>query len=172
MPHGHNRQSLVFEQNVTLSIASLAANSAVAATSIIDGNELQGRQLLALKANLDVNGKTADQGSLVVGFCIGNLTLAEIAEWHTADPQRHEDPGASENANRKVFPIWYIPRSMTDNIAKPDTVPLFEKVNGLPRWNVIEGDVLKWYAHNCDGITITAGAIEITASWLTRWLRD
>ncbi len=171
MPTG--RTQLISDDLIIVTPGALATKSAVSTTSKIDSAHDQGVKIKKCFAKMEFRAKTVNEGPLIVGYCADNLTNAEIAEFFTADPQRFEDAGQSDPANRKVMPLWVIPHIATASAPVPQTDSLYLNEVRSPGFEVIEGSLIKWFAYNADTGTLTTGIlIVIVAQWLVEWLRD
>ncbi len=105
---------------------------------------------------MEWSAKTAAEGPLVTGLCI-NMTTGELAEWFSADPQFHEDPGHYEKAGRKVYPVGYIPRASTALVATPDKIIPYDDYN-IPSWDIGEEEMLSAFVFNL-GAQLTTGTL-------------
>lgn len=149
------------------SVAALATRDVVTSTSVLDASMLHGSQVKMCKAAATVDAHTTNQGPILVGLARG-LSDAEIEECLEADPQKFEDVPAGEEANRAVWPIWFFPpaeETSLRNIMRVSRIP-------FPFKRREEGTSFVWWAYNLDTISLSAGAVQIWASWVTEWLRD
>ncbi len=153
-------------------LSTLASKSAKQTNTNIDGTREQGIKLRRIKANMTYTGKTAGEGPISVGLTAG-LTAAEVAEAIVADPQRFEDPGSSEKANRRVFPVWFIGDGSTQTDTNPEqNTQLLVDIHA-PTWEIPEEQALNWYAFNHDSGALTNGiGIDIINVIVYDWLED
>lgn len=166
MAHGHRKQ--IVHGRSQMGLSTLASGSVIEGTTKIDAAREQGVKITKLMAACDFTNKTSDEGPLVVGYAIGNMTAAEIAEALAADPQLNDDDVASEQANRKVVPVWYIAEQPSDN---EDAVMKLEEIS-VP-WDIAEGEAFTWWTLNNGPDTLTTGTIvNVWTTLVGEWLRD
>ncbi len=169
MPSG--RTQIIHETNISQLLSTLAGVSTITAASRIDGSRQQGCKILKCKAAMFFDGKTTDEGPLIVG--IAAVSSGNISEAFVADPRRFEDPGLADDANRKVFPIWSIARrSVQSNSDTDDNMKMLEDIR-MPTWTLTEEEALVWFIFNRSGSALTNGTtVRINAVFVTRWERD
>ncbi len=157
-----------------LTVGALAAQSAASTGTKIDAARLQGVQIKKVKYAVSWTGKTSTEGPIVVGLS-KDISNTELAEFHTADPQRRNDPDESEQAERAVYPIGVL-HEQASAIGPEETSIEFTQLRQLvdfPRWMVYEGSTISVYAFNEDSNTLTAGMIINFWSWFSgEWLSD
>ncbi len=154
---------------VSLVPGALGALTATTVSLPLDASRSQGVRLKQLKASYSYSGKTAFEGPLVCGFSI-DLSAAEVTEAMTADPQHINDVPATEEGNRKVFPIWVVPFFATAGETGRDTQ--LEEVN-LPWKELTEGQGIQFFIFNGESGALTTGmggTLQFTA--VQEWLRD
>ncbi len=120
-----------------------------------------------LKGGMSYTKTLNEDTTTIVGLSLG-LSAAEIEEALEADPQGIEDVPAVDSANRKVWPIWILAANAEDDaqqIQRYDDIPVLFRERP-------EGSSFVWFAYNASLVTITAGAVTITASWVFDWMRD
>ncbi len=173
MPQG--RTQLVVNNRVLITPGALLTKAAkTQGSNRLDGATEQGFKLKKCKAAMSWSGKTDGDGGILVGIHRG-LTAAEVAEFYEANPQFFKDPSDSEEGNRAVFPVWFIPEQGTDQWGTTNHNSLNEKLWNIkvPTWEFIEGRSLSWHAFNCGTGTLTSGLlILIAAIYVIEWLRD
>ncbi len=171
MPSG--RTQIVTDTSVSIALGTLASVTSVKATSKLASLD-QGFQLKKLKAAFDLIGYDSldARGPLIIGLC-NNLSNAEIAEFFSAAPQRFEDPAASEQANRHVFPVWYVPSDFVDNKPLSSSEMMLSIIHDLPSWIFIEEEILNWFVFNTGGAALATGAtVRVFGVWIVDWQRD
>ncbi len=169
MPQG--RTQVIHDAETLLTLGALGQSTASIVNTKTDGSNEQGIKLKTLKGAMYFDGKTTAEGPIAIGIAAG-LSASEIAEAFTADPQRHEDPNASEAANRKVFPIWLISRRSTqsnDDIS--DNVRSIRDLRA-PTWTLDESEALVWFAFNYGAALTTGTIIRLTSHRVIDWERD
>ncbi len=150
----------------TITVGTLANNTAIIGNTNIDATREQGIRLKQLKAGYLLTGQTGDEGPLIYGWCL-ELTAVEVAEAILADPQDSEDTNAKDNANRKVFPVGIFGVSTQIEMNRD-----LKEVN-FPWKEIIEGATLKWFVFNASGSTFTTGAVaHLFAATVQEWARD
>ncbi len=174
MPSG--RTQLIVDNSLVLNLGTLGSKAAIQLNTKIDGSRRQGCKISKVKASFNWKAKTNDEGPILVGLA-ANLSQTEVAEMLTADPQQYEDPGASEEGNRRVFPIWVIPKKGADQwqstFANQDALGYRMADVGLPSWTLNEDEALTWWAFNADSAALTTGTrLEFTDIIVTTWERD
>lgn len=171
MPAG--RTQLV-HLNTTFSLGALGFDAVISQATKIDNARQQGIRLLKVKGTWDADGKTANEGPVVVGFNMG-LAATEVAEAFVADPQIFEDAGASEQANRKCYPVASIPYSAT-GLQNSGTGQLSNSRwwdQRVPSWEFPEGRGLNLFAINRGAANLTTGTtIRFVGVAVTKWLDD
>ncbi len=172
MPTG--RTQLVHDERLTITLGALATKAAILVNTPIDALREQGCRLKKVKAWMEYNGHTNTEGPIIVGLAAG-LSNAEIAEALSADPQHWKDISASEEANRRVYPVWVI--SSNGQLSGSSTAVQFEPGRlrniGVPSWLIIEGEALSWFAFNSFTSDLSTGTIvDIVTTYVTTWESD
>ncbi len=151
-----------------VALGTLANLTAIAIALTPDASREQGARIKQLKLAISYKGKTAGEGPLIVGLCDSNLSVAEIAEAILADPQHVADVPATEQGNRRVFPIWIIPAGLTAD----DRIQKTEEVH-YPWKDMEESQGLKFWVFNADGNALTTGTeVTVDGSIVGEWLHD
>lgn len=160
---------VVYGQN-NLALGTLGGvNSAITSTKI-DSSRAQGVRLSKLKATIGITGKQVGEGPLVAGFCIGDFTSLEVDEAIQADPQEKDDIPDSERANRRLWPVWYVDKSISSTAEIP--VSVLKEVD-MPWKTIDEGDILQFWVFNSDAVALTTGTIvNLRYAAIGEWLRD
>ncbi len=145
------------------SLGTLALETAILAPTKIDAARLQGCIPRDIISHSSFAGKTTNEGPLVIGLSNG-LSIAEIAEYFTADPQRFDDPGATEQSQRPILVTGFVGRHETVSL---ETVMRFMK---WPGWHVKESTTIDFFVYNM-GAALTTGTlvnhvINIRGDWL------
>ncbi len=156
----------VYDQG-NLVLSTLGALTAITDATKVDAARLQGINIRKLKVAMVWRGKTAGEGPISYGLAV-DMSAAEIKEAMAADPQNAGDPGASEEANRRIYPWGFI---------APDTLveqgynggPNFITLPDFPKWSVIEGKALFVYAFNHQASALTSGLV---LNWFLRLTYD
>ncbi len=149
-----------------IALLTLANVTAIIGNLDIDSTREQGVILKQFKAAFSLVGNTAGEGPIVYGLCT-ELTALEVAEAMNADPQFMDDVPASEQANRRVFPVGIF-NSNANSSEHHD----LEEVH-YPWKEVPENQTLKWFVFNGSGAALTTGAVAtIVAAAVTDWMRD
>ncbi len=171
MPVG--RTQLNYDDEVIITLSTLGLRTAITRDSDIDSTRLQGATLRKVKASMFFDGKTTGEGPITVGLA-ADLSAVEIKEALGGDPQRFKDPGKAEEANRRVFPIWVIPRNATASSPTPNPDSVYLRNIGVPSWKLIEGTTLRWFAFNANSsAALTDGTlVRISAVVVSRWEMD
>ncbi len=155
--------------DVLLVVGALQAGAVAAQATKMDAAREQGFRMQKLKAAMSFNGKTSDEGPIVVGLCSTDLSTTEIAEVFASDPQKPDDVPASEQVMREVFPIWHI--AFAVNAPQESTTP-YRNV-AYPWKETREGDGLKWFAINLGPAILTTGTlVQISSVCIGEWLLD
>ncbi len=154
--------------NTELQVGALLNLAAISAATTLDGAREQGVRIKQMKLGMSYKNKTAGEGPIIVGICSTTLSATEMAEALVADPQGIEDPPATEQGNRRMYPIWVIPAGPSDD----DTTHVLEEVR-YPWKEMDEGSGIKIFAFNIDGNTLTTGTeITVFGPVVQEWLRD
>ncbi len=162
--------------NTGLALSTLGAATAATGSLAIDASRTQGVKLMQFKGAVEWNGKTAGEGPLVVGLSI-DLSSSEVAEAIIADPQHVNDVPATEQGNRKVYPLFTIARKSTDGtwsrgaMANDDAAEHADLK--FPWRELTEGQGIQFWVFNRDASALTTGT-EISLDWdaVQEWLRD
>ncbi len=163
MPSGRTQ---VEHSETILTVGTLGANSAVL-VQILPAAE-QGRKLVKFKASMQYEGKTTAEGPVRIGVSAG-LSNTEVASSLNAVPTRYEDPGASEQANRRVYPIWTANKIGTASINAIDDYLLLDR--GVPSWEIAEEQPFSLWAWTNDNVT-TGMVIIVESTTVFRWMHD
>lgn len=150
-----------------ISLGTLGTNDTISVALTIDGSRDQGIFLKKMKAGFQLNGLTTDDGPLLVGLALA-MSAAEVEEALEADPQGVDDVPASEQANRKVFPIGFFTQGKDPVDA--DLIPL-RRVK-FPWKEISEGQNLFMFVHNYGGNMTTGAAVTMIWTAVQEWLRD
>lgn len=172
MPSG--RTQLVVNNLITISAGNLASKAAVITNTKVDTNRLQGARISKVKGACHWRSKTDGDGPVIVGISAG-LSATEVAAFFTADPQKIDDPGSAETANRRVYPIWWIPEAGADQWPTGAASSRIERIInlGVPSWTIIEGEALTWFIFNAGAGSMTTGFdVDIFSIIVTTWERD
>ncbi len=154
--------------NTEVTLSTLATATAITGATIIDPSREQGSLIKELRLAVSYKGKTAGEGPLVVGLCELSLSVTEIKEALEADPQLFRDVPASEQGNRRVFPIWQLDNLNTSN----SEVERMKDVK-WPWRRMEEGMGMKVFVFNNSGSTLTTGAsVIVFGAAVTEWLHD
>ncbi len=172
MPSG--RTQVIHGSVDELALGALVAGAAIIVDTLMDSGLEQGHTLKKFRLFWAMKGKTASQGPITIGLASG-LTVAEIAEAMVADPQRFKDPGSSEQGNRKVFPLYVIPKSATSIQNMTSAIAQHSKMinQPSPSWRTDELDSLIVFAFNHDSGNLTSGTL-ISLVWdlVFKWEMD
>ncbi len=154
--------------NVEVVLSTLATLTAITGATAIDAGRLQGVRLKKMKLACSYKGKTAGEGPLVVGLCDTTLSVAEIAEAILADPQGVAEVPATEQGNRRVFPIWNI----GPGLVADDAIQMYREVH-FPWKDWPEDKGIKVFVFNNDGSNLTTGTtVTVFGPVVQEWLRD
>ncbi len=156
-----------------VSVGALADNGVVSASIAIDASRTQGVRLRQFKAAFDWFGKTTDQGPLLVGLST-DLSTTEISECLQADPQHINDVPSTEEANRKVFPLFIVGAESTagNYPGHSDEASSLIDMN-FPWREITEGQGIQFWVQNLSGGTLTTG-MTLFMIWtaVQDWLKD
>ncbi len=171
MPTG--RTQVIHDLDITLTLGTLAQNTALKVNAKVDNTREQGAEMEKVRAKMEWRGKTTNEGPIIVGISV-DLSATEIAEALVADPQKFEDTGSANEANRKVFPIWKIPFISTGSAVGSGADYAVTELRDvrMPSWHVMEGSFLGWWAFNVGAALTTGSLIHIAAGYVTKWMRD
>ncbi len=157
----------VQHHNPSLPLGSLGSQQVISVLMDIDESRENGVMIKQFKASVDIRDKTVNEGPIRVGFSVG-LSDAEIKEALDADPQGANDVPATEQANRKVFPVWTIPSGLVSS----NEIQVLADIH-FPWKEIDEGTAVTIWAQNCDSSTLTTGAVITTLiSLVQEWLND
>ncbi len=154
-------------QTDSQALSTLGALTAIIDNTKIDAARLQGCIPRKFGFQSTFAGKTATEGPVLVGLSNG-LTIGEIAEWIAADPQRFDDPGASEQSQRPAMILDVLGKSETTVVGSTHPPWRFYK---WPGWNIKEGQALNVFFFNADGSGLTTGtivdwALQVLGDWI------
>ncbi len=165
----HSGRQQLLQESLSFSVGALTAPAVSLLVTKIDAAREQGCVIKKMKAAYSWSGKTAAEGPVLFGYSVG-LSAAEILEALQADPQHIEDTPATEEANRKVFPVLYIAKNadektQSNSMVKLATVP-------IPWRDIPEGVEFNGWAFAFDD-NLTAGLIiQMHHVYVTEWSRD
>ncbi len=169
MPSG--RTQVIHHFGEASAVGALGASSTYLNATKLDGTQEQGCQIEYAQGAFWSNGKTTNDGPLVAGYSVG-LTAAEVSESFLAQPKLYNDPGASEESNRRVYPMWYIDRVQTSYPV------IYEQTKirrlPMPKWEIAEHEVLSNFIFNAEtGAAINTGMlVYIILDLVVKWLKD
>lgn len=153
------------EASITLD--TLAANTAI--SSELRGIKSQGIKIKKFKYAVTIYGKTTNEGPVAVGIACQDLTDSQIAECINAQPTDFQDPGSSEQGNRKVFVLEVLAYNGT---AMDASLTKWKEAKDFPSWVVEEHEDIRFFAYNF-GAQLTTGCIARIVCWMNyRWLHD
>ncbi len=167
MPSGRTQ---VIHESLEFTPGALTGPQASIGNTKIDSSRGQGARITKFKAAISWSGKTADEGPILVGYSTG-LTSTEVKETLIANPQRSDDIPAIEESNRKVFPVWMIPKQGTDKTASNSNFNM-RNVTGFPWREIPEGQTLNVWAFVLSDVIATGFQIQFQHVWVTEWMRD
>lgn len=165
MPSGRNQNIHV---DAAMSLADLAAEAAEAVVIIANTNE-QGLRIKKLKLGITWRSKTVAEGPLTYGLSV-DLSDAEIAEAIVAAPIGIGAIPATEQGNRKVFPLGIISRDSVGQSA--DDAVHIEEIKKFPFREIREGSSLSLYVFNHGAQLTTGTVVEAYGVIVGRWLND
>ncbi len=156
----------------SFNLGTLAAESTISVALLIDAARTQGVQILKMKAHWAFHGKISGEGPIVIGFATG-LTDAEITEAFRADPQHRMDTPGNEHSRRKMYVWAVINRNATVRAGENTPDAEYKELKDFPKWNVIQGQQLHLFAHNCASQALTTGLNLFAETRISqRWLLD
>ncbi len=159
----------VLHGNASITLGTLAALTGITTGLEIDGSREQGVRIRQLKAAISFSGKTTGEGGILVGFST-DLSATELTEALVADPQGISDIPATEQGNRKVFPVWLIGSSQVAGV-----LPLEQELREInyPWKQIDEGSGIQLFAFNLgSGALTTGGGMSVTYVAVQEWLDD
>lgn len=141
----------------------------------LDGSREQGSIIKKFKATMPVldDDWTINPGPFLLGWSVG-LDDTTINEALGADPQGIDDIPATEEGNRKVFPMWIIPQNWAEPGAQQAVIEQLHEIEDFPFREVPEGSSLQLWAKNIgtDTPTILNHTLRVIAAFVTEWMRD
>ncbi len=166
MPSGRTQ---VLHIDVDVLASTLAINTALRGNSKIDASRENGARITKLKLGVMYNGKASGDGPISYGISVG-LTDTEIAEAILADPSgAMTAAGASDQANRKVFPLGVIPDGTRVESAEDIQI---RTIHGFPFKEIDEGVTMAFYIFNHGSQLTTGLVVTFIGIAVTEWLRD
>jgi len=170
--HPH-RQFVHHFDNANFNLGALFGRTAITQDTEIDNPRQHGVVIKKLKAAISLRNKTTGEGPIYVGLALG-LNATEIAEAINADPQSIEDSAEMEQTNRKVFPIWYFGKEVTNNADNSDVFSqMFREIRDFPFRNIQQSFTLRVFAFNADVTALTSGtSIDLAFVAVEEWMRD
>lgn len=159
-----------------MALGTLAAATATTVSLQIDASRTQGVKLMQFKGAIEWDAKTVDEGPIIVGLSI-DLSATEVTEALVADPQHVNDVPATEQGNRKVYPLFVIARKSTDGswsrgtMANDDAAEVADLK--FPWRELTEGQGIQLWAFNEGSGSLTTGmTLGLDWSAVQEWLRD
>ncbi len=175
MPHDHG-PVLQYNKDSTITLLTLAANTAILGPDKIDSSRLQGFHLIWVKIAGFFAGKTTADGPVMYGICC-NLTASELTDILNDDPQ-------SAQVVTKTGPgSWYMPITLigldsTEGDINGDgqstEIQGTSKFTKYPvNWTIPEGNNFNTFAFNQEGGALATGmTIQTSVQAFGAWLRD
>ncbi len=154
-------------------LGTLASLTALLFATKIDSSRLQGVRNLKVNYDIEWQGKTVGvvEGPIMVGMC-GQVTIAEIASWHAADPQSSHDDLPHARSTQPIIVLGYIGQPAQSGPGTSD-YPAVMRSKKFP-WDVIEGEAFSFFAFNmnpADPLT-TGMTLQIPFEILGEWRED
>ncbi len=152
----------------TITLSTLAAATAILASTKIDATRLQGAKLNDIFGRFSWAGKTVGEGPVYYGFCNG-LSLTEIAAVFAADPQSQDDPNGDDAMQRLIV----IGEMSLNDVAALNTDDHWHKLLWPTSWEIREGETFDIFVFNRDGSSLTTGAVlKFNGMFNTTWRQD
>ncbi len=160
-----------FDGNIALDLGTLAAGDVISTSSSIDAARKQGFRVTKSRIMIEMSGKTAGEGPILMGLACNFANAAAIEAALEDDPQgvNTQDANRGKGTFLKVLALFM---SAPTNI--PTTRPLmYEFGYGKNGWSIPEAEALLYWARNQDTGALTTGTrISISAEHFGVWLRD
>ncbi len=154
----------------THTLGTLTTNNAVVAVTRIDANRLNGCTIRKARYNIDIKGKTADEGPLLYGLSVG-LTVTEIGGMFTADPQSKADEDEEDKSQRHAVFWGVIPKTFVATAT--DNMNAVNWRNGKwPGWDIIEGQAIETFVLNVGAQLTTGTVVTMVTEFLGDWRND
>lgn len=155
-----------------LSLGALAAETTAVTPLKPDTAREQGAEIVKVKAHWGLDGKTTDEGPIIIGFSAG-LTGQEITDSIRSDPTSFTDASEFSDSRRRLYPWAVINYGATSKSGEGTLHSALEWLKDFPKWDIIEGSALSFWAHNCASQALTTGAkVYYEARITQRWLKD
>ncbi len=154
----------------THTLATLASGAAILASTRIDANRLQGCRIQRVNYALQWQGLALNDGPILFGLSVG-LTVGEIGEWFTTDPQFEGDPGLEEESQRHAIILAALGGADSYGPSVFDGLSVWRR--GKFPWPIIEGQALNTFVLNADPSALqTGGIVRSVTEFLGEWLHD
>lgn len=161
---------MLYSRN-TLTLSTLGQNTALVASTKIDGTRLQGVKIIDIFGAFSMDGKTTGEGPIYYGFVVNDLTVAEIAEAFAADPQSQDDDPATSRADRKLIVVGQYGEAATSSqIAAQEQK--WEKQMWPKSWVIREGNGFNIFAFNVGAALTTGTVIRWDGVIKSEWRQD
>lgn len=134
-------------------MGALNANTMV--TGVLSSTLVSKHFLLSTKLVVAIQTQTAGDGPLVIGLAHSDYSTTEITEWYEAQGAWDEgDKIINEQSRRLCRIIGVFPGVATEEVLN-DGNP----IKTVGKFNIAEGDTLKFWAYNEDAAQRTDGAV-------------
>ncbi len=172
MGFGKDGKGQIIRENVTISLGTLAANTAIKASAQVAIQE----DFRLIKTRASVNYFSPDldvDNAIVVGIADNELSATEISEALTASPTDHNDNVPQERSMRPVFELqgvngeYFFDSQANTPIAIAHVYDIDETI----RWTFGNPEGWVWFAFNfTDAAFATGGLVNIHAKNYGVWV--
>ncbi len=164
-----------FDIESTITLGTLAANTAILGVSQIDAAREQGFRITRSRILFSVIGKSAgtSEGPLILGVCLNVPTVAALEAIIEADPQGMSSAVLrAKNAYVRIIGLVGEFISSLPLTGDDDIQHAVEIDYGKNGWSIPEGSALNYWVFNKGNALTTGGFIKITAEHFGVWLKD
>ncbi len=163
-----------FDFDGTLSLGTLAANTAVSAFTNIDPSRAQGWRAVMSEWLFSMSGKTTAEGPIIFGIAC-NMTAPEIELALESDPQNKNDSDNRGDGTyiKSLGTIGLLVTDFPSAFHEPKSDDKMIVKYGKNGWSIPEGEALSVWAYNQGGAPLTTGT---NLCWFAEhfgvWLND
>ncbi len=154
---------------VTITLANLLNRVGILVSTVVDSGREQGVRVARCRMLGSFEGKTAGDGPIYVGLCVG-FTTATLKDFFDSDPQGQITDQEQPENGAFIKVVGVLPASevsgriqgMTDDWAI-----------ALKNWSIPEGSTLQAFAFNASGSQLTTGTlVDLQMLFDYIWLKD
>ena len=151
----------------SLSLQTLADDTGLITTTVIDGNRLNGVRIEKMWSALSFIGHTANEGSILWGYSRNLASVTQLKEWIEADLQGPSNTAEIKKTESDIMIMGWLPE--TDKVSMGQGL----RTVRFPWKKFGEDDSMEIWAFNDSGAALTTGTIVKVQTMISgHWMDD